>query len=242
MTEQAFPLTQDDAMRRQAMSRLAGLLYGVIIVSGLSAELAVRAKLIDFDNPQATAEAILSAPGLFRLAMGADLVMALCDAGLAILLYLIFSAGASGAVRSLALSAMVFRLIQTALIAANLMTMQAAFLLLSGDKGAIGADPSQLALMCLKLHAFGYDLGLVFFGVNGWLMGTLVLATPLFGRFLGYGLMLAGTVYLAGSALSLFLPDLSAAFAPAYGITIVVEVAFALCLLFMKGSVHKAFG
>ncbi len=54
--------------------------------------------------------------------------------------------------------------------------------------------------------------------------------------------MLAGTVYLAGSALSLFLPDLSPVFAPAYGITIVVEVAFALCLLFMKGAVRKASG
>nr|WP_319483229.1 DUF4386 domain-containing protein [uncultured Cohaesibacter sp.] len=223
MTELTFPPI-GGPVRLQTLCRLAGMLYVAIIVTGLLAELGIRARLIDFANPQATAEAIRSAPGLFRLSMGADLVMALCDAGLAILLYLVFSERASGAVRGLALAAMVFRLIQTVLIAANLMTMQAAFLLL-------GADLSQLALMCLRLHAYGYDLGLVFFGVNGWLMGALVLATPLFGRFLGYGLMLAGTVYLTGSALSLFLPDLSPVFAPAYGITIVVEVAFALCLL-----------
>ena len=101
-------------------ARLAGLLYLVIIIAGLGAELVLRARLIDPDDAASTATAVLAAPFQFRLAIAADLLMAICDAGVAILLYLIFRASAPG----LALTAMVFRLIQTVLIAANLMAMQ----------------------------------------------------------------------------------------------------------------------
>ena len=120
--------------------RLAGLFYLVIIVAGLGAELGLRGPLIDLADSEGTATAILGAPGQFRLAIAADLVMALCDAGLAILLYLIFRSVAP----VLALSAMVFRLIQTVLIAANLMAMQTAWLLISGGDGL--ADANALAL------------------------------------------------------------------------------------------------
>lgn len=113
--------------------RLAGLFYLIIIVAGLGAELGLRGPLIDLTDADRTAAAILDAPGRFRLAIAADLVMALCDAGLAILLFLIFRSMAPG----LALSAMVFRLIQTVLIAANLMAMQAAWLLISGADGVV---------------------------------------------------------------------------------------------------------
>jgi len=85
-------LTQDLARK----ARLAGLLYLIIIVAGLGAELGLRGPLIDLGDAAGTAAAILAAPGQFRLAIAADLVMALCDAGLAILLYLVFRAVAPG--------------------------------------------------------------------------------------------------------------------------------------------------
>ena len=138
-------------------TRLAGLLYLVIIVAGLGAELGLRAPLIDLSDAVGTATAILAAPGQFRLAIAADLVMALCDTGLAILLYMIFRIASPG----FALSAMVFRLIQTVLIAANLMVLQAAWLLISDANGLAYANA--LALILLDLHGHGYDLGLVFF-------------------------------------------------------------------------------
>lgn len=208
--------------------RLAGLLYLIIIVAGLGAELGLRGPLIDLADAETTATAILAAPGQFRLAIAADLIMALCDAGLAILLYLIFRSVAPG----LALSAMVFHLIQTVLIAANLMAMQAAWLLVSG--GTEVADAEALALVFLDLHGHGYDLGLVFFGVNSLIMGMLVWRSGVFARAFGIGLAAAGLIYLTGSALRFFAPDLSAAFAPAYGVTILAETAFCLRLLLQR--------
>lgn len=60
-------------------ARRAGLLYLVIIIAGLGAELGLRRPLIDLDDSNATAAAILAAPGQFRLAIATDLVMALSD-------------------------------------------------------------------------------------------------------------------------------------------------------------------
>jgi len=215
-------LTPSTSLTR--MARWAGVLYLAIIVAGLGAELGVRARLIDLSDAGATAAAILSAPGLFRLGIAADLVMALCDAGLAILLYAIFRPVAP----MLALSALVFRLLQTALIAANLVALQTAWMLLVAD--GIDQAPA-LALVFLDLHGHGYDLGLVFFGVNSLITGVLIWQSGYFGRIFGAGLAAAGLVYLTGSFLRFFAPGLTDAFAPVYAITILAEAAFCLRLL-----------
>ncbi|THD82376.1 DUF4386 domain-containing protein [Aliigemmobacter aestuarii] len=228
------PLTLTQGLARNA--RLAGLLYLVIIVTGLGAELGLRGPLIDLGDADATAAAILASPGQFRLAIAADLVMALSDAGLAILLYLIFRAMAPG----LALAAMVFRLIQTVLIAASLMALLTAWLVLNRAEGL--NDTPTLALVFLDLHAHGYDLGLVFFGVNSLIMGLMVGRSGLFAKAFGAGLLVAGLVYLTGSGLRLFAPDWSAVFAPAYGLTILAETAFCLRLLSQRGPRTPASG
>jgi hypothetical protein len=217
------PLTLTQDLARKA--RFAGLLYLVIIVTGLGAELGLRGPLIDLSDADATASAILAAPGQFRLAIAADLVMALSDAGLAILLYLMFRTMAPG----LALSALVFRLIQTVLIAASLMALLTAWLVLTRAEGL--SDAPELALVFLDLHAHGYDLGLVFFGVNSLIMGLLVWSSSLFARAFGAGLAIAGLVYLTGSGIRFFAPEWSSVFVPAYGLTILAETALCLRLL-----------
>jgi hypothetical protein len=222
----ALTLTQDLARK----ARLAGLLYLIIIITGLGAELGLRAPLIDFGDADATAAAILAAPGQFQLAIAADLVMALSDAGLAILLYLIFRAVAPG----LALSAMVFRLIQTVIIAASLMALLASWLLLTSRDQL--ADAPALALMFLDLHSHGYDLGLVFFGVNSLIMAFLIWHSGLFAKAFGAGLAIAGVVYLLGSGLRLFQPEWSTGFAPVYILTILAETAFCLRLITQRGT------
>jgi hypothetical protein len=210
-----------------AALRLAGLLYLVIIVCGLGAEMLFRGPLVDFGAPSATASAIRNAVGTFRLAIAADILMAAADAALAILLYIIFRPVAP----VLALAAMVFRLIQSVMIAMNLMHMQSALLLITGVPGLSTSEAEAMALHALTLHAHGYDLGLVFFGINSLLTGYLIWLSGLFPRAIGAGVALAGLVYLTGSALRFFAPVLFDAFAPAYGVTILAEGAFCLILL-----------
>ena len=216
--------------------RVAGLLYLVIIVFGISAEMVLRGPLIDYDNAEATAEAIRASAGAFKLAIVADILMALADAALAILLFMIFRPFAP----LLALAAMIFRLIQSVLIAGNLMNMQAAWLLLSGGQDLGGLEPAQveaMALHALNLHAHGYDLGLVFFGVNSLLTGVLIWRSGLFHWLIGAGIAVAGLIYLTGSTLRFLAPALFDAFTPAYGLTILAESAF--CVVLLIGRVRS---
>ena len=90
--------------------------------------------------------------------------------------------------------------------------------------------------MFLDLHGHGYDLGLIFFGVNSLIMGLLVWRSGHFAKVFGAGLAIAGLVYLIGSGLRFFSPEWSQAFVPAYLLTILAETAFCIRLLFQRNS------
>ncbi|MDN2568405.1 DUF4386 domain-containing protein [Aquibium sp. A9E412] len=222
MTDQ--PHASDATRRMQA--RAAGAFYLTIIVMGVFAELAVRAQLVVPGDAAATAAAVRAAPGLLRAGFAADVVMAVSDVALAVLLYRLLKPVGP----ALALAAMAFRLVQAAVIAAGLMNQQIALALLQAGDAPSAADRA-LALVFFEAHAQAYDLALVFFGVNCVLTGLLVWRAPFLPRLLGLAVLLAGPVYLAGSALRFLAPQALAAFAPAYAVPLFAETAFALWLL-----------
>lgn len=208
-----------DQPQRQA--RLAGALYLAIIVLGLGAELAVRGRLVAPADAEATAAALLGAPWLWRAGVAADALMMLADVALALLLFrLLAPAG-----RGLSLAAMVFRLMQAALIAVSLLLSYGALLWLEAG----GTAPE--ALLLVGLHAHGYDLGLVFFGVSSLLVGLLVLRADYLPGWIGALLMAAGVVYLAGSSLRFLAPALHGPFQPVYLVPVLAEASFCLWLL-----------
>jgi len=126
---------------------------------------------------------------------------------------------------------MIFRLLQAGLIAAGLMNLQAAVLLV--QSGAMD-ESADLALTFIELHAHGYDLGLIFFGVNCLLTAVLVVQSGFVPRLLGIGIGLSGLVYLLGSVIRFVVPDLHGSVAPAYVVPLVAETAFCLWLLFTR--------
>ena len=208
-------------------ARLAGLCYLVIILCGVGSEVALRGPLIDLSSAEGTAQAIAAETMRFRLSILADVVMALADAALAVLLFLMFRLVSAG----LALTAFVFRLLQSGLIAAGLMNLQAALLVSDVD----------LALSFIALHAYGYDLGLFFFAVNCLLTAQLMIRSAWVPRILGLGIGLSGLVYLTGSLLRFAAPELQALVAPAYLLPLIAETAFCLWLLFLPGQGRRAF-
>ena len=201
------------------LARFAGFCYLIIILCGVGSEVALRGPLIDFVSAEATARAIAAETMRFRLSILADVVMAVADAALAILLFLMFRSVSAG----LALSAMVFRLLQSGLIAAGLLNLQAALLVTDAD----------LALNFITLHAYGYDLGLIFFGVNCLLTAHLIINSGFFPRLLGLGVGMSGFVYLTGSTLRFAAPDLHSFVAPAYLVPLIAETAFCLWLIIL---------
>lgn len=214
----------------QLQARLAGLVYLIIIVAGVWSEMFVRSALVVPGDPAATAAAVIANEGLFRLSLAADAVMAVSDVALAVLLFVLLRPAGP----TLALTAMVFRLIQTAIIGANLLNQNAALLLVgsAGQAAGLGAaDANALALHFLELHGQGYDLGLIFFGINSLLVGWLVIRAQYLPSFIGVGLLAAGAVYLTGSFSVLLAPSLTEALAPAYLVPLLAEAAFCLWLL-----------
>lgn len=211
---------------------MAGALYLVIIVAGVWSEAVVRAPLLVPDDPLNTIARLQASLGWVRASIAADVVMLIADVALAVLLFRLLQVYG----HTLALTAMAFRLMQAAVLGANLLNLQAAVLLAdsSGATSLLG-DHTTAALATLRLqaHAEGYDLGLVFFGINTLLTSVLLLRSRWTPRALGLLMAAAGVVYLAGSSLRLLAPDLSADFAPAYVLPLLAESAFCLWLLWV---------
>lgn len=216
--------------------RLAGLFYFAIIILGLGAEILVRGALIDPNNPAKTVTRILSSTPLFQIGILADSAMIACDIAVAVLLYSLFAK----ATPSLALSAMLFRLLQAATISASLLFQISALQAVTyfGLQGAIPSGPllTQFNLN-LQTHALGYDLGLIFFGINCLLTALILTKTNSAPKPLSMAIALAGVVYITGSALRFLSEDLHTLFMPAYLITILAETAFAIWLL--TGKISK---
>jgi hypothetical protein len=202
----------------------AGVLYVVIIVAGIWGEAAVRAPLLNPDDPRHTAMAVQAALGTVRASLTTDLLMLIADVGLAVLLYRLLRVQGP----ALAMAAMSFRLMQAAVLAANLLHLQVLVLLLDGGRSAalLGDAAAAWITLLLQAHAHGYDLGLAFFGINAVLTGALLWRAAWVPQTLALLVVAAGVVYLMGSGLRLLAPGLSDAFAPAYALPLLAESAF----------------
>ena len=144
----------------------------------------------------ATAAGVASNLGLMRLGLVADIVAFMCDAGVAVLLYVLLKPSAP----VLALFAMVFRLIAHPAIAMlNLVNHWAASAILdaSGSFGGMGAGSQHaLSLFFLEAHTTGYLLAGAFFGVSLIMLGLLLSRSGRFPVVLGWLVLVAGCGYL----------------------------------------------
>jgi hypothetical protein len=216
-------------------ARIAGAGYLVIIVSGIFAEFFVRQSLLVPGDAAATAGNILASASLYRWGMAGDLIMLLADVVVALALFFLFREVS----KSLALLAAFLRLAQGAVLGANLLNVYVPLLLLGSGGRYLGAfDPEQLnalALLHLNAHAYGYAIGLVFFGVHCLVLGYLVLKSRYVPRILGALLLLAAFGYLIDSFARTLLSNY-AAYENVLGMVVLIpafvgELAFALWLL-----------
>lgn len=174
---------------------IAGILYLVIIISGLFSELFVRSALIIPGDATATAHNISASQGLFRTGFAADLLMVICDIGVAILFYTLLKPVSKG----LALLAASFRLVQATIIGINLLNQFAAILLLSGSGylSAFNADQlNALVSLHMQMHGYGYLISGVFFGMSCAVLSYLFYRSAYFPKFLGIMLGFASAGYL----------------------------------------------
>ena len=178
----------------QSYARLGGMFYLLIIAAGIFGELFVRGSLVVSGNPAATAKQILSHETLWRLGIAADLLMHICDVPLMFIFYYLLKP----ANKNLALLALLFNLIQTAVLVANKINLVNALL-------QAKSSPA-LAYSTIQLHEYGFGIGLIFFGCACLLYGYLMYHSGYFPKFLGMFLSIAGLCYLASSFIQLISP------------------------------------
>ena len=214
-------------------ARIAGVLYLVIIVLGITSEVLVRSNLIVPGNAAATASNILASKSIYRIGFAADSIMLFSDVAIACLFYVLFKP----VNRTLSLIACVFRLIQASIIGANLLNYYNALLLLeSGGNGSLfnNEQLNGLVMLFTDMHSHGYDLGLLFFAISNIILGYLIIRSKLFPVILGYGLQAGAIAYLAGSYTRFIFPEYLSYIKPVYIVPLIAELSFCLWLL-LKG-------
>jgi hypothetical protein len=218
-------------------ARIAGILYLIIIVSGIWAFFFVRSSLIVPGDAAATANNVLASEGLFRASIAADLVMIMSDVALALAFYVLLRPVS----RPLSLLAAFFRLAQAANLGINLLNLFFGLQLLkgAGDAAAFSADQLyDLALFFFNAYGVGYTISLIFFGFSILIVGYLIFRSGYLPKVLGILLVIASLGYLVDGFANVLLinyadyADLlgTVVFGPA----LIAELAVALWLL-IKG-------
>jgi len=218
----------------QPYLRIAGVFYLAIIVLGLFGEMFVRAKLVVSGDPAATAHAISASKGLWRAGIAGDLLMHVFDIPVLVVLYLLLKP----VNESLALTATFINLIQTAVLAANKLSLLVPLYLLGGPSYLTAFSPAQLqtlSFVAIKAHGYGFAVGLIFFGVACLVRGHLMVKSGYVPKVYGFLMVLAGFSYLINSFALLLAPTFAAALFPAILVPAFIgEFSFTLWMI-VKG-------
>jgi hypothetical protein len=195
------------------LGRLIGALYLYIIVAAMFAEAFVRGKLVVTGDAAATVRNIASSETLWRWGIAANVSTTVCDVAVAALLFVLLRPVS----RTLSVGAASMRLAYSAAMAANAALLIVPVLLIGDTPVGAASAPSQiqaLTMYSLRLHAAGFAVALVFFGVHLVLTGVLITRSTFLPRWLGVALMIAGLCYLANSFIGFVAPALASPLFP----------------------------
>lgn len=221
----------------QIYARIGGALYLLIIVIGFSTQFFVRDKLIVSEDVTATADNIMASASLWRMGIAGELIMRVFDVVVMLTLYLLLRP----VNKNLAMLAVLFNLIQTAVLAAYALNLWAALLFLGNATYLKVFEPQQLqalTYLSVRSYAHGFGIGLIFFGFVCLIQGYLLFKSGYFPRIIGVLMAIAGLSYLTNSFTLLLAPTLAAKIFPILALALIGELS--LCLWLMVKGVNLA--
>lgn len=189
-------------------ARIAGAAYLAIIVSAAFAFLVVRDRLLVPGNGAATAANILAHEALYRWGGAISILTLVCDAIVAVIFYDLFKPVS----RSLSLFAAVLRLIFVAIMGFNTVNYFAPLVLLHGNRFST-TDSQAFTLVSQTFFSLGYNIAIIFFGLQFIVIGYLILRSGFLPRLLG-SVMITGLFYFANSFVHFVAPAAARGFAP----------------------------
>ena len=166
------------------LARIAGFCYLIVIGTGLFSEVFVRQALRVPNDALATAHNIQANEMLFRWGFTADIINFAVGLPTILIVYYLFKRTN----KLLLQLALAFVIIQTAIIAVNLLNQITPLLLLSNDTYLKTFQPNQLAtlsLLYLNIQTQGYAIGLVFFGFYCLIVGYVMYKSKFLPKLFG---------------------------------------------------------
>ncbi|NJO90197.1 MAG: DUF4386 domain-containing protein [Chloroflexia bacterium] len=189
------------------LGRITGVFYLLIILSGLFGGMAVRGTIVVPNDPSTTLQNLISNESLFRIGFISDLIMVLSDVMVSVLFYYLLKQTN----KVVAVFAAVFRLIQSAVLAGNLINLFSPILMIKGHETMDQTQINQLGanvLQKLEVFEYGYLISGVFFAFNCLLMGYLLYKSELIPNLLGIMIAVASLGYLFNCLTSFLAPSL----------------------------------
>ena len=187
-------------------TRVVGALYIITIVTGGWGESHVPSTLLINNNVAGTAHQVASSIGLFRASFASYLIEAACDITLNVLLYALLRPVS----RNLALLAMCFGLMATAVFAAGeIFYFAAALPAVDADVARVLSPEIKAAFTYLCLTIYGYINGIfaVFYGTAAVVRGYLIMRSGYLPRTLGAFFVLGGAGFIAKNILVVVVPQ-----------------------------------
>jgi hypothetical protein len=214
----------------QVYARVGGALYLTMIALGIFQEAFVRGRITMGDAATSFAN-LRRMEMLWRAGIAAELLLMICGIGLAMILYVL----TRPVYRELALLALLFNAIGTAVESSYVIQLVEALFPLGSSAYLTAFTPGQLQAMtalAMKAHVFGFGIALLLFGPYFFVTGYLIFTSGYLPRPIGVLYQLAGLAYLFNGFALILAPQFAGrVFMIIAGPAFIGETAFALWLL-----------
>ncbi len=215
---------------KKKQARVAGLLYVLLVPTGIFSLIYVPSVLIVFGDATATIQNIASSELLFRSGILVGLLSNIIYLFVALALYHLLK-DISHKLGTLMVTLVV---ISVAASFANAFNELAVLIILSGPDFLSVFDKPQLdaaAYLFVRLHSHGIQIIQIFWGLWLFPLGLLVYRSGFIPKILGVSLLIAGSAYLISSFTFLILPQYEAAISPFITALETLELPIILWLL-----------
>lgn len=212
-------------------ARIGGVLYLVIILAGLFAELFVAGPRVVSGDPAATARNILASQFLWRAAFASEMIIGICALPLLAIEYLLLRPVNA----AIALLGLLFNIASLAVEFVTDIPNLAALIFFDPAGYLKTMTPPQLdafGYVALRLHEQGFGVSLLFFGFVLICWGYLVYNSGYFPKAIGLLLPIGGLCYIINSFALFLAPSLANALFPYILLpSFVAELSFCLYLI-----------
>ncbi len=221
------------------MGRLAGLLFLILVLTGVFAEFFVRQKLYVLNDHGATAQNIIENQWLFRLGFVSDLVMSTMFFVYGYMLYLIFKA----VNKHVSLFLLLCIVISVAMFCQNTLNQFAVLDVLTNTGYSEAFKPEQLQVLSSffqNIHIKGYYINQIFYGLYLLPLGYMIIKSGIVPKLIGVFLLLGFTGDMIDFVVYFLFPNLESIWLA--NITLPADIGeLSLCLWFLiKGVRSKA--